>query len=86
MTLSKFDIVVLLLCLPFLAGCKDNTPAIIKQMLIQEQKQIVELRMKRREGVQEKVLTCDHNFDSENLGWRCEHCGVHPGGFINKQF
>lgn len=86
MSMTRFDIIVLLLCIPMFVGCKDNTPAIIKQALMQEQKQIVELRMKRREAVQEKIIACDHKFDSENLSWRCVHCGIHPDSFVNKQF
>jgi len=84
--MTRFDVVVLLLCIPMFVGCKDNTPAIIKQMLIQEQKQIIELRMKKRAAVQEKILACEHEFDAEKLQWRCTQCGVHPDTFVQRKF
>lgn len=84
--MDRFDLIIILYCLPLFVGCKDNTPAVVKQVLIQEQKQIVELRMKRHVAVQEKILACDHEFDVGGLGWRCIHCGVLPNNFVNKAF
>lgn len=83
--MTRFDLVVFLLCLPFLMGCKDNTPAIIKQMLMQEQKAIIELRMKRHASVQEKILACDHDFRID-LNHQCAHCGILPSNFVFKKF
>lgn len=82
--MTKFDIVVLLLCIPMFLSCERPTP-MIKQAMLQEQKAIIELRIQRRKTLQERVLACDHSFTIGSY-LRCEHCGVAPNNFAHGQF